>query len=68
MTQLFMVEHIRIVSTRSFGDVRAALESRVQALALDRVVPLMKKNGHGRGTGRMGTAGMACGPDDHVYA
>jgi uncharacterized protein (DUF302 family) len=42
-TKLFTVEHIRIVSTRSFGDVRAALESRVQALALDRVVPLMKK-------------------------
>jgi uncharacterized protein (DUF302 family) len=42
-TQLFTVEHIRIGSTRSFGDVRAALESRVQALALDRVVPFMKK-------------------------
>ncbi|MBS4001875.1 MAG: hypothetical protein KGZ91_00755 [Afipia sp.] len=57
-TQLFMVEHIRIVSRRSFGDVRAALESRVQALALDRVVPLMKKRdmaGHGpNGKGRHG--------------
>jgi uncharacterized protein (DUF302 family) len=42
-TQLFTVEHIRIRSARSFGDVRATLESRVQTLNLDRVVPSMEK-------------------------
>ena len=42
-TQLLTVEHIRIGSTRSFGDVRAALEARVRALDLGRVVPFMEK-------------------------
>ncbi|MBR0939332.1 DUF302 domain-containing protein [Bradyrhizobium jicamae] len=42
-TQPLTVEHIRIGCTRSFGDARAALESRVQALDLDHVVPFMKK-------------------------
>jgi uncharacterized protein (DUF302 family) len=42
-TQPFTVEHIRIGSKRSFDDVKVALESRLQAYDVARLIPFMQK-------------------------
>lgn len=67
-TQSFTVEHVRIVSKRSFGDVRAALESRVEKLALDRVVPFITRGDMAGARAELEKQASPAGRDDHVHA
>lgn len=60
-TQSFTVE-------RSFGDVRAALESRVQKLALDRVVPFITRGDMAGARAELEKQASPAGRDDHVHA